>query len=160
MNRLAFTFGTLYEPQIVTALLGTEPTSFLATLHGYAVYKGTGNDLSDEMKADIGKKRNLAHFIYLFAKKSESGTIEGKVHELSPDQEKIFDKWERYPMWYSKEDVTVTDEQGNQHNAFVYVINQDGEKMATFERVQGNIETYVESAKRVREKMNYRPTNI
>ncbi len=68
-------------------------------------------------------------------------------------QEQVFDKWERYPMWYSKEDVTVTDDQGKSHNAFVYVINQNGEKMATFERVQGNVETYIESAKRVREKI-------
>ncbi len=62
MKRFVFTFGTLYEPQIVIALLGTEPHSFLATLHGYAVYKGTGNDLSEEMRVDIGKKRDLAHF--------------------------------------------------------------------------------------------------
>jgi len=103
MKRFVFTFGTLYEPKIITALLGSKPPSFLATLHGYSVFEGNANDLSSEIKTDIASKRDLSNFSFLFAKKTkDNSVIEEKVYELTASQELTFDWWERYPKWYLK----------------------------------------------------------
>ncbi len=154
-QRLIFTFGTLYEPKIITALLSAEPDHFLADLKGYAVFKGTANDLSEEMKTEIAKRRDLSSFSFLFAKKveDENSVIHGKAYTISTNQELLLDFWERYPRWYRKEDVIIEDESGKKHEAIVYTIDKDGVKLNTFERVQGDLPTYIESALLLREKI-------
>lgn len=153
MKRLVFTFGTLYEPTIIKALFGEEPPSFLTRISGYGVFKGTVDDLSPEIKADIASKRDLTDFSFLFAKKDHSSTIEGKVYEITTNQELILDWWERYPKWYRKEDVLVIDPQGNQHEAFMYAIDKGGKKLENFERVQGDLNSYLESATNLRNRL-------
>jgi gamma-glutamylcyclotransferase (GGCT)/AIG2-like uncharacterized protein YtfP len=126
----------------------------LADLKGYAVFKGTAADLSEEMKSEISKRRDLATFSFLFAKKVEDErcVIHGKAYSISTEQEILLDAWERYPRWYQKEDVTIADEQGSRHSAVVYVINRDGVRLDSFERIQGDLQSYIESAKLLRKK--------
>lgn len=154
-KRLIFTFGTLYEPKIINALLDSEPEYFLADLKGYAVFKGTAADLSEEMKTEITKRRDLSSFTFLFAKKvkDKNSVIHGKAYAITIEQEILLDAWERYPRWYQKEVVTVTDMQSSKHEATVYVINTGGVKLDTYERVQGNLQSYIESATLLRAKI-------
>lgn len=155
MTRFVFTFGTLYEPDIIRALLGTEPPSFLSVIHGFGVFKGAVDDLSSEIKADISSKRDITNFSFLFAKKlnDPNKTIQGKVYEITNQQELFLDWWERYPKWYRKEVVTLTNDNGKTYEAFVYVIDKGRTPMDTFDRVQGEIVTYIESAKKLRQKV-------
>lgn len=107
------------------------------------------------MKTEIAKRRDLSSFSFLFAKKvdDENSIIHGKAYSISTDQELILDFWERYPRWYRKEDVIIEDKSGKKHKATVYVIDKDGVRLDTFERVQGDLQTYIESATRLRKKI-------
>ncbi|MCR4329937.1 MAG: gamma-glutamylcyclotransferase [Candidatus Roizmanbacteria bacterium] len=162
MKRLVFTFGTLYEPKIITALLGTEPPFFLATVQGYTVYKGGSNLLPPEIYDDISSKHDMSTLSFLFAQKSTDphAKIHGKVYEITTNQETVLDWWERYPRWYRKENITVTDKHGKEYEAFMYAIDKTGEVLETFERVQGNVETYITSAKELRKKLSKEFPNL
>lgn len=162
MKRIVFTFGTLYEPQIIKALLGMEPVNYLAVLKGYAVFQGTGKDLTSDIKTDIGNKHDLNTFTFLFAKKveNEESLIQGKAYEISTHQELILDWWERYPKWYRKEDVKIHDLQGNTQGAFIYTVDREGKKLDKFARVQGDISVYLNGAKNLLQKINTEFPNL
>lgn len=156
MKRLVFTFGTLYEHKIISVLLGKEPPFFLAYVEGYQVYRGAAQLLSPEIYQDISNKHNMSTFSFLFAQKSidPGSSISGKVYKITTNQEMYLDWWERYPRWYRKEDITVTDEHGKAHEAFMYTIDKTGEPLKTFERVQGDVNTYITGAKKLRKKLS------
>ena len=154
--RILFTFGTLYEPQIISVMLGHEPANFLATLKDYAVFKGTKDDLSEEIKADIRQKRDLDNFAFLYAKNVDPtlhSQITGKAYYVTAKEEFIIDWWERYPKWYRKEDVEIQNIKGEKFQAIVYVIDRDGKPLDNFERVQGDIASYIQRAKDLRIKV-------
>lgn len=155
MKKLVFTFGTLYEPKIISELLGKEPPFFLANVEGYRVFKGGSSLLPPEIYQDIANKHDMTTFSFLFAQKSTdpNSSISGKVYGITTNQEIYLDWWERYPRWYRKEDITVTDEHGKAHKAFIYTVDKTGELLETFERVQGDINTYITGAKKLREKL-------
>lgn len=155
-----FVFGTLFDEKILVALLGYVPKNSEAVIKGYSVFRGSGLDLSSDMKLDIGEKHELSTFKFLFAKKSGNtdDNIKGKVLEINADDEKLFDLWERYPKWYGKEKVKAEDNSGNIIEANVYVINdQEGILLPRFERIQGDIQTYIDGAKRLRKRLNLKP---
>ncbi len=60
---------------------------------------------------------------------------------------------ERYPNWYRKEDVEIEDEKERKYQGFMYAIDKGGEKVKTFERVQGDVNIYIESSKKIRERI-------
>ncbi|PJE62445.1 hypothetical protein COU88_04990 [Candidatus Roizmanbacteria bacterium CG10_big_fil_rev_8_21_14_0_10_39_6] len=155
MKRLVFTFGTLYEPQIISALLGKEPPFFMAHVEGYQVFKGTGDLLPSEIYQDISSKHDISTFSFLFAQKSTdpNASINEKVYEITTNQEIYLDWWERYPRWYRKEDIIVTEEHGKAHKAFMYTVDKTGELLETFERVQGDVNTYITGAKKTTRKI-------
>jgi hypothetical protein len=154
--RILFTFGTLYEPQIISAMLGHEPVNFLATLEDYAVFKGTKDDLSREIKTDIKQKRDLDTFVFLFAKKVDRtlhSHISGKAYYVTVHEELIIDWWERYPKWYRKDDVEIQNNTGEKFQAIVYVTDGIGKLLDNFDRVQGDVVSYVQRAKELRSKV-------
>ena len=149
-----FVFGTLTDNDILASLIGRIPNKYAAILKGYCVYSGDASSLSNEMKSDIGSKRDLSNFSFLFAKKSSADDIiSGDVVEITEDEEKYFDKWERYPNWYQKEKVIVSDLLGKEHEVYLYVQNIEGKPVKVFERIQGDKKSYVEAAKRLHEKL-------
>jgi hypothetical protein len=96
MKRVVFTFGTLYEERIITALLGYLPEYSIAELQGYSVYLGTQAIMPDEVKQDfISKGRDLTAFKFLFAKKDEGSSypIEGKAYTITTVDELMVDRW-------------------------------------------------------------------
>ncbi len=154
--RLLFTFGTLFEPDVISALLGYEPKHFPAILKDYAVYQGTKDDLPEEIKEDIKQKRDLENFVFLFAKKvdpSLHSQILGKAYYITQNDEHIIDLWERYPAWYQKEAVEAEDDQGRKHPAFVYVINKEGVLMHEFQRNPYELTSILKSAQTLHEKV-------
>ncbi len=152
--RKYFVFGTLYEDKILKALLGYVPKSYEATLQGYGVFRGKGNDIPEQVRETIAASHNLEDFNFLFARKDKKNDmkIQGKVLEINEHDEKLFDIWERYPAWYGKDAVYVVDARRMIHEVNVYAINMPGEYLPVYKRVQGNIKTYVQAAKNHRTK--------
>jgi len=58
-KRLLFTYGSLFEPKVITALLGEEPKGFLGTLHGYVTMKGISKVLPNEVKKIIAEELDI-----------------------------------------------------------------------------------------------------
>jgi hypothetical protein len=82
MTRLVFTFGTLYEDDIIQALLGSIPDNFYATLSSYAMYKGRFSELSQKMQ-DVFSATGYdnSSFSYLFVKPdANASTIKGRAY--------------------------------------------------------------------------------
>lgn len=152
--RKYFVFGTLYEDKILKALLGYVPKSYEATLQGYGVFRGKCNDIPEKVKETISPNHDLANFSFLFAKKDKKSDmkIQGKVLEINEQDEKLFDIWERYPTWYGKDAVYVVDGKRMIHEVNVYTINMPGEYLPVYKRVQGNVKTYVQAARKLRAK--------
>jgi gamma-glutamylcyclotransferase (GGCT)/AIG2-like uncharacterized protein YtfP len=149
MKRFVFTFGTLYVDEIIAALLGTIPKNFYASLPGYAVYKGKFAQLP------VAAQNKLRHldpdtFSFLFAKPDPSRSLEGRVYEVSLQQEMILDHWELYPDWYRKQAVTVHSGDGKQHEAIIYTVDYDGARLDHYERVVNDLAEVIESAKAAR----------
>jgi len=157
MHKLVFTYGTLYEPQIMEALLGYIPQNFLATLSNFSVYCGDEHILSEEIKQDLRSKgRDLSSFKFLFAKKDikNPSLIEGKAYSITPNDELILDWWERYPKLYRKESATIKDSDGKKYEAFIYTIDKDGEKLDHFSRDPNNdIDLTILNANKLRQKI-------
>ncbi|MFO0704159.1 MAG: gamma-glutamylcyclotransferase family protein [Patescibacteria group bacterium] len=149
-----FVFGTLFDEDILAALIERIPKNCEAVLHGYGVFLGDSKSLNEDLKKDIGSKRDLSTFSFLFAKKStQNEEIKGKIVELEHNEENFFDAWERCPKWYQKEKATATDSEGVKHEVCVYVQNIDGKRLNSFERIQGDKKSYVDAAKRLHEKL-------
>lgn len=157
MTRTVFTFGTLCEEQIISALLGYTPEPIFATLTGYSVYLGTQAIMPKEIKQDfISKGRDLSNFKFLFAKKDENieTKIESKAYHITTADELFLDWWERYPKWYRKQDVHIQNNQGESMRAFIYTIDKNGEKLQNFVRnPNNNTEEAVENAQKLRERV-------
>jgi len=155
MNKLVFTFGTLYEPKIIAALLGKIPSNFLASVKGYSIYKGTEKDAPEFIRKELKEIWDMKNFSFLFAKKSDNPEdfITGKVYEISTSQELVLDHYERYPYWYRKEDISVEDQNGKKYLAFMYSIDKGGEKVGRFKRVNGEENIYMESGRKIRKKV-------
>lgn len=161
--RILFTFGTLYEPSVISALLGYEPQSFLATVRDYAVFRGTKDDLSEEIKNDISQKRDLAKFVFLFAKKvdhSMNSKITGKAYQINAKDELIIDWWERYPKWYRKEDVEIYDNRGEIFQAVIYAVDRKGELLTDYSRNPYDLTSLIENAKQIRNRVKSEFTGI
>ncbi|OGK13664.1 hypothetical protein A3A93_00615 [Candidatus Roizmanbacteria bacterium RIFCSPLOWO2_01_FULL_38_12] len=155
MKRLVFTFGTLYEPSIISSLLGKVPRHFLASVKGYSIFKGTEKDAPEVIRKELSENRDMKNFSFLFAKKSvqPNDAITGKAYEITTSQELILDNYERYPTWYRKEGVEIEDEKGRKHQGFMYAIDKGGEKVERFERVNGDMNFYIESGEKIRKKI-------
>ncbi len=156
MKRLLFTFGTLYPDDIISALLGVVPTNFYATLTGYSIYKGTFEHLPSKV-ADFFLTRNIDKrtFSYLFAKQdTDHGfVIDGRAYEISLDQELILDHWERYPEWYRKQEVSIKSEDGSMHEAFIYTLDIDGERLSEYKRVMNDPDKVLANAMATRHRV-------
>jgi gamma-glutamylcyclotransferase (GGCT)/AIG2-like uncharacterized protein YtfP len=156
MKRILFTFGTLYPDDIISALLGAVPPNFYATLTGYSIYKGSFEHLPSKV-ADFFLTRNIDKdtFSYLFAKQdTEHGfVIDGRAYEISLDQELILDHWERYPDWYRKQSVNIKSEDGSMHEAFIYTLDIDGERLIEYKRVMNELEKVLANAKATRQRV-------
>lgn len=156
-KRIVFTFGTLFVPEIIEALLNHTPENFMAYLAGYSVYLGNEHILSNEIKQDfISKGRNLSNFKFLFAKKdiTSSTAIEGKAYYIDLKDELILDWWERYPKWYRKENVTIQNKTGEKFSAFIYTLDKNGEKQVSFKRnPNNNTREAIEGAQKIRERI-------
>lgn len=153
MKRTVFTFGTLYPDVMIKALLGTIPQNFYGTLEGYSVYKGAYNQLPPKIREGFDAlKVYKKTFSYLFAKPDASSRnpIEGRAYSIDFTQELILDHWERYPVWYRKREVVVNDADGKKHNAFVYTLDIEGEKVETYERVLNDPERARQNAVKMR----------
>jgi len=156
MKRLLFTFGTLYPDEIISALLGAVPPNFYAELAGYSIYKGTFEHLPSKV-ADFFLTRNIdkRSFSYLFAKHdTEHGfVIDGRAYEINLNQELILDHWERYPDWYRKQSVKLKSEDGSAHDAFIYTLDIDGERLSEYKRVMNDPEKVLANAKATRQRV-------
>ena len=155
-HRILFTFGTLYEPTLISALLGYEPKNFLAILKDYGVYQGTQNDLSEEIKEDLKKRRDLTNFTFLFAHKTSPSLhyqMSGKAYYITTKDERIIDCWERCPKWYRKERVEIEDKDGNKIQAIVYVIDKEGRFLQKYTRVPYELASLIENATKIRKKL-------
>jgi hypothetical protein len=156
MNRFLFTFGTLYPDEIISALLGTVPSNFYATLTGFSIYKGAYSQLPPKV-ADFFLTRNINKdtFSYLFTKmdKENSFVIDGRAYEINLDQELILDHWERYPDWYRKQSVSIKSESGSANEAFIYTLDIDGERLSEYKRVMNDPEKVLANAKATRQQV-------
>ena len=151
-----FVFGTLHNDTILKALLGYVPKSYEATLQGYGVFRGKGDDIPKTVRDDIATKHDISKFSFLYAHKDSKTDMKifGKVLEIKEEDEKILDLWERFPAWYGKDTVYVMDKNRMAHEVCVYAINKPGEHMPVFERVQGDLKIYVQAAKNLRAQQN------
>lgn len=156
MKRIVFTFGTLYPDNIIEALLGTIPDNFYATLSGYSIYKAGFGALPPKIK-DIFQSRNVDEhtFSYLFAKKDPEYdyTIYGRAYYVDLEQELVLDHWEIYPDWYRKEFVTIKENDGTIHDAFIYTLDIEGERLETYNRVLNQPEKVLANAKATRSRV-------
>jgi hypothetical protein len=153
MSSLVFTFGTLYDDDIIKALLGSIPKNFYAVLHGYAVYRGVFSQLPQIVKDRIGSRVDPETFSFLFVKAApKTSVVNGRVYEINLGQELILDNWEIYPDWYRKQAVTVRADNGSEHQAFIYTVNYDGEEVRNFSRVVNEPIAVIENAKAARQR--------
>jgi hypothetical protein len=153
MKKLVFTFGTLYEQKIISALLGAVPHNFLAKVEGYAVYQGKAADAPEEIRQELLKKWNLDEFTFLYAKKVVGTAIFGKAYEIDTDQELILDYYEKYPNWYRKEDIEIIDTKEHKHEGYMYAYDKGGKRVDSFERVQGDLNMYIKIGKEIQKKV-------
>jgi len=150
MNRLVFTFGTLFDDEIVMALLGKIPTNFYATLPGYAVYEGSFDQLPSKVRDYFSAKGyDQQTFSYLFVKPDQSSgsMVVGRTYAVSREQELIIDHWEHVPEWYRKQTVTIQPNDGTPREAFVYTLDYKGKKLTEFHRVVNDPVRVIEAAK-------------
>ncbi len=156
MKRLLFTFGTLYPDDIISALLGTVPPNFYARLTGYSIYKGTYADLPTKV-SEFFSTRNIDKdtFSYLFAKQDAEHIfeIEGRAYEIDLNQELVLDHWERYPDWYRKQNVNIQSKDDSMHEAFIYTLDIDGERLIEYKRVMNDPEKVLANAKVTRQRV-------
>ncbi|HCS78590.1 TPA: hypothetical protein DIV55_02500 [Patescibacteria group bacterium] len=156
LERLVFTFGTLYPDEIITALLGTIPRNFYATLSNYSIFKGGATQLPEKARLFF-ESRNYdpQTFSYLFAKEDieHDYTISGRVYTVNIQQELILDHWELYPDWYRKQDVLVIDKENKSHEAFIYTLDYDGERLSEFKRVLNDPEKVLKNANATRQRV-------
>ena len=148
MSSYIFTFGTLYEPRIIQALLGEMPPNELGYVSGYAVSKGIETDLPKKIKDDLSKKHRLSDFSFLYAHKTNNqrDKINGKIYKLTKKQESILDAWERYPIWYKKDKTIVTTTGSKLVQSIIYIIDNPGKAIKRYKRVNGDMETYIKNA--------------
>lgn len=153
MKRLLFTFGTLYPDDMIQALLNETPKNFYGTLEGYSMYSGNYSQLPDQLQKDFADKiLDEDTFAYVFAKEDTNSDfiIEGRAYYIDSKQELILDHWERYPNWYRKQNVTIKDNNGKQHEAFIYTLDINGMKMTEYKRVMNDPEKALENARKMR----------
>ncbi len=155
MQRLVFTFGTLYPDNIIEALLGKVPPNFYATLSGYSIYQAGFYQLPPKiMKIFQARNVDQSTFSYLFAKEDpdHNFVIDGRAYLVDLTEELILDNWELYPDWYHKKSVMIKATDGLEHEAFIYTLDIDGERLEKFKRVVNDPEKVLANAKAVREK--------
>src|SRR5882757_65954 len=112
MDRIVFTFGTLYEDDIIAALLGRIPHNFYATLPGHSIYEAGFSQLLPMTKKFIlskGYDPQIFSFLFLRTDQAPASQVEGRAYYLDPDDELVLDRWESYPDWYSKVPVVIQD---------------------------------------------------
>ena len=91
----------------------------------------------------------------MFAKQdTEHGfVIDGRAYEINLDQELILDHWELYPNWYRKQDVNIKSENRSMHDAFVYTLDIDGERLSKFKRIINDPEKVLANARNTRQRV-------
>ena len=55
-------------------------------------------------------------------------TVWGALYQVTPTDIRELDKYEGYPQLYRKETVMLEDDQGQFHEAFVYLLNREGQQ--------------------------------
>lgn len=153
MNRIVFTFGTLYPDNMIEALLGRIPDNFYTKLHGHSIYKAGFQELPEKVKEFFVERNvNKETFSCLFAKSDPQNTsiIEGRTYTISLTDELILNHWEQYPNWYRK---TIQNDQDESFEALIYTLDIDGEQLTEFKRVMNNPEKALQNAKIVRERV-------
>jgi hypothetical protein len=156
MDRVVFTFGTLYEDDVITALLGRIPSNFYATLPDHSIYKAGFGQLPSKVKEFIlskGYDPQTFSFLFLKPDKSPAFPITGRAYYLTPEDELVLDRWEGYPDWYDKVPMTIHDDRGGSHQAFAYTRDFDGERLETYTRVVNNREKVLTNARVAREEV-------
>jgi hypothetical protein len=61
--------------------------------------------------------------------------------------------WELYPDWYRKKAVTIKAKDGIEHEAFVYTVDYDLDKLKEFKRVVNDLDQVIENAKETRKRV-------
>ncbi len=155
-KRLVFTFGTLYPDDMIEALLGSVPQNFYATLTGYSVYKGNFTQLPARQRDHFTAKGvDPRTFSYLFAKEDSTHhyTIDGRAYYVDVDQELILDHWEMYPDWYRKKSVQIVSEDHTEHDAYIYTLDIDGERLEEYTRVSNDPRQALANARATRKRV-------
>lgn len=153
MKRIVFTFGTLYDDNVIKKLLGDVPVNFYATLPGYTVYKGIFSQIPQKVQ-DRLKHVNKDTFTFLFAKTDlKESYIYGRAYEINLAQEIMLDHWEIYPDWYRKKSVTIRSHDECEHEAFIYTLDYDGEKLTEYNRVINDPAEVITNAQAARKRM-------
>jgi hypothetical protein len=156
MDRIVFTFGTLYDDDVIAALLGRVPSNFYATLSDHSIYKAGFGQLPPKAKEFIlSKGYNPRTFSFLFLKpdKSSAFPIEGRAYYLNQEDELVLDRWEGYPDWYGKVPMMIQDNRGKAHQSFVYSGDFDGDRLDTYTRVVNNREKVLVNARVARQEV-------
>lgn len=160
MQRLVFTFGTLYFDEVIAGLLGDVPRNFYASLPGYAIFRAGFAELPPKVKAHLAPRVDQETFAYLFAKpdKASGAVVEGRAYYIGQEQERLLDHWEVFPDWYYKQPVTVKAAGGSEHEAFIYTLKIDGERVEKVNRMVNDFDTVVAAAKAARQRVLGRPS--
>jgi len=156
MDRIVFTFGTLYEDDVIAALLGKVPANFYADLSDHSIYKAGFKQLPPKAKEFIlskGYDPQTFSFLYLKSDESAAFSIKGRAYYINQEDELVLDRWEGYPDWYSKVPMTVHDDHGRVYQAFVYSGDFDGERLETYVRVVNNREKVLINARAARQEV-------
>src|SRR3989338_4216721 len=125
---LVFGYATLSEQEYIQALLGVVPPHFGATLSGYQLCLQEYDCMPEKVQDVIAHNWKPEEFKSYFARKTSyfgpsDDSIRGVVWDLTESQKATLDDWEFEGLWYTADEVKVTDDQGKVHNAFVYAIN-------------------------------------
>ncbi len=56
----------------------------------------------------------------------ENGIVYGAIYEVSGNDIKHLDKYEGFPRYYTRKDITVEDDDGKNYECFVYVMTKTG----------------------------------
>lgn len=61
-------------------------------------------------------------------------TIQGEVYEVDETTFPRLDRLEGYPRMYDREVITVTDDEGQQHDAWIYLWQYDHSRLPVIEK--------------------------
>lgn len=146
-----FTFGTLTNADILTALLGRVPPVQDAVLQDWAVFEFDTSALSPELRQDfVSKGHDMTQFRFLAAQPCPGQSINGRLLALTSGQTELVDAWERCPAWYQKANVKVTTKESPQIDALIYTYSGQGILKDHFDPVPYDLSLLVKNARNLR----------